>query len=173
MCSLDRVSHNIVAYLCGRPGLAFIGLRWLLWAFIGPSFMVNGGGCEGHGLWWSWLEGATFKLEVFVWFDKCWSGAWKKMADSCSDVQGLGSAQLELAWALKYHEPGLGTRLRPGPGSAQAQAGALCKKNLKFNLVVTGFFLKWWKKFRLIRLIWMSLQSSSNSLFICSICGKG
>ena len=44
------------------------------------------------------------------------------------------TARLEPAQALKYREPGLGTRLRLGSGSAQAQAGALCKKHLKFTV---------------------------------------
>ena len=41
--------------------------------------------------------------------------------------KALAMAWLELAQALKYHEPGLGTRLRPR---------LYVKKNLKFNLVV-------------------------------------
>ena len=41
------------------------------------------------------------------------------------------TARLEPAQALKYREPGLGTRLRLSSGSAQAQARALCKKHLK------------------------------------------
>ena len=38
-----------MACLSSETTLACVGLRWLLWAFVGPSFVVNGGGDGGDG----------------------------------------------------------------------------------------------------------------------------